>query len=73
MPPLSDFSLLAEGFAVSALIHGRIGFMGAHQDAVQRAVVLGIAMVCAGLDGAFDALISMAVHVIFLLCFGLRC
>ena len=36
--------------------------MGAHQDAVQGAVVLGIAVVSAGLDGAFNALVGMTVH-----------
>ena len=44
--------------------------MGTNQNAVQRAVVLGITMVSAGLNGAFDALVCMAVHFIFLLCFG---
>ena len=53
---------LAEGLAVGALVHGGIGFMGTHQDPVQGAVVLGIAVVCAGLNGAFDALIGMTIH-----------
>ena len=39
--------------------------MGAHQNLVQRAVVLGIAVVSAGLDGAFDALVCMTVHSSF--------
>ena len=55
-------SLLAEGLAVGALIHGGIGLMGAHQDAVQRAVVLVLTVVCALMDGAFDALIGVAFH-----------
>ena len=41
--------------------------MGAHLNLVQRAVVLGVAVVSAGLDGAFDALVCMAVHIEFLL------
>ena len=41
--------------------------MGAHQDLVQRAVVFGIAVIGAGLDGAFDALVCIAVHIHFLL------
>ena len=66
MPPREPLSL-AEGLAVGALIHGGIGFMGAHQDSVQRAVVCVVAVVCAGLDGAFDALIGLFVHAVFLL------
>jgi hypothetical protein len=59
--------LLAEGLAVSALIHGRVLLMGAHQDLVQRAVVLGVAVIGTGLNGAFDALVGVAVHDIDLL------
>ena len=44
--------------------------MGTHQNPVQRAVVLGIAVVSAGLDGAFDALVCMTVHKKNLLLFG---
>ena len=61
MPPLSGLSL-AEGLAVGALVHGGVGFVGAHQDPVQGAVVLGVAVICAGLNGAFDALVGMMVH-----------
>ena len=61
------FLLLAEGHAVGALVHGGVILMGTHQDAVQRAVVLGVAVIGAGLDGAFNALVGMAVHVRFLL------
>ena len=60
-------SLLAEGLAVGALVHGGVNFVGAHQDAVQRAVVLVLAVVCALMDGAFDALIGVATHNLFLL------
>ena len=41
--------------------------VGAHQNPVQGAVVLGVAVVSAGLDGAFNALVCMAVHSCFLL------
>ena len=41
--------------------------MGAHQDSIQGAVVFGIAVVSALLNGAFDALICLAAHVVFLL------
>ena len=44
--------------------------MGAHQDLIQRAVVLGVAVVSAGGDGAFDALVGIAVHLDYLLLFG---
>ena len=60
-------SALTEGLAVGALIHSRILLVGAHQNAVQRAVVCGVAMVCAGLDGAFDALVCVFVHGSYLL------
>lgn len=56
-----------EGFAVGALILGRIGFMGTNQNAVQRAVILVPAVICALLDGALDTLIGMSVHGHFLL------
>ena len=60
---------LAEGLAVSALILSGVCFVGAHQNAVQRAVVLAVAVVSAGLNGAFDALVSITVHSSFLLLF----
>ena len=34
-----------EGLAVRALVHGGVGLMGTHLDLVQRAVVLGVAVV----------------------------
>ena len=61
---------LAEGLAVGALVHGRICLVGTHQDLVQGAVVLIFAVVSAVLDGTFDALVCMTVHIIFLLLFG---
>ena len=64
--------LLAEGLAVGALIHGRICFVGTHQNLVQGAVVFGVAVIGAGLNGAFDALISMAIHSRFLLFIWVR-
>jgi hypothetical protein len=66
LPP-PDKSLLAEGLAVGALVHGRVGFMGAHHDAIQGTVVLGVAVIGALLNGAFDALIGMTIHGSFLL------
>ena len=59
--------LLAEGLAVGALIHGGVGLVGTNQDAIQRAVVLGIAMVGASLDGALNTFVGIAFHHDFLL------
>ena len=53
---------LAEGLAVSALILSRICLVGTHQNAVQRAVVLAVAVICAGLYGAFDTLVCIVIH-----------
>ena len=58
---------LPEGFAVGALIHRRVAFVGAHMDLLQRAVVLIFAVVGAGTDGAFNALVDVIVHIEFLL------
>mgnify|MGYP003309930045 CR=1 FL=1 len=69
LPPLRGLSL-AEGLAVGALVHSRICLVGTHQDLVQGAVILILAVVSAGLDGAFDALVCMTVHNLFLLLFG---
>jgi hypothetical protein len=41
--------------------------MGTYQDALQRAVICFIAMVCTLMNGALDALIGIAVHGSFLL------
>ena len=59
--------LLTEGLAVGALILRGIAFMGAHQNAVQRAVVLAVAVVCTLLNGAFDTLVCIVIHNSFLL------
>ena len=66
MPPLWGL-LLAEGLAVGALIHGGVLLVSTHQDAVQRAVVLAVAMVSALLHSTLNTLIGMAIHRIFLL------
>ena len=65
-PPLMGL-LSAERHTVGALVHGGVSLVGAHQNPVQGAVVLAVAVVGAGLNGAFDALVCMAVHVEFLL------
>ena len=64
---LSLVLLFAEALAVSTLILGGVSLVGAHQNPVQRAVVLMVAVVGAGLDGTFDALVCIAVHIVFLL------
>lgn len=61
------FLLSAEGHAVGALIHGGIGLMGADLDPIQRAVVLGFAVVGALMNGALHALVGMAAHNLYLL------
>ena len=60
VPPPS--LLFAEGLAVCALIHSGIQLVGAHQNPVQRAIVFGFAVMCAFLNGAFDALVCFAAH-----------
>jgi hypothetical protein len=68
IPPHESLLLfLPERLAVGALINSGICLVGAHQNLVQRAVVFSIAMVGAGLNGAFDALVCITVHVLFLL------
>ena len=62
-----DSLLLAEGLAVGALVLSGVCLMGTHQNTVQRTVVGIAAVVCALLDSTLDRLVSMAVHVIFLL------
>lgn len=54
--------LSAEGLAVGALIHGGVFFVGTHQNAVQRAVVLRVAVIGALLYGALYAFIGMTAH-----------
>ena len=54
--------LLAEGLAVGALVCSGIHLVGAHQNLIQRTVVLVTAVMGALLDGAFDALVGMTVH-----------
>ena len=36
--------------------------MGTHQNSIQRAVVLRVAVISTLLNGAFDALVCLAVH-----------
>ena len=62
--------LCPEGLAVGALVLGGVGFMGAHQDPVQRAVILGVAVIGAGLYSTFDTLVCMTIHNENLLLFG---
>ena len=68
--PGTALLLLAEGLAVGTLIHGGVHLMGAHQNLVQGAVVLTLAVVGTLLDRTLDALVGMAVHIDILLCIG---
>ena len=54
--------LSVEGHAVGALVHSGIALMGAHQNGIQGAVVLGSAVVGALIYGTFDALVGVTVH-----------
>ena len=65
--------LLAEGLAIGALIHGGVCLVGAHQDAIQRTIVLGITMVCALLDSTLNTLVGVTIHDSFLLRLNYSC
>ena len=65
MPPYSFLSLLTEGLAVSALILGGVGLMGAHQNPLQGAEVCILAVMLALLDSALNALVCMAIHRLY--------
>ena len=62
-----DKLFLAEGLAVSALVHSGVSLMGAHQDPLQRAVVGIVAVVGALRNGAGNALVGVTAHGSFLL------
>ena len=53
---------LTEGLAVGALVLGGICLVGTHQNTIQRAVVLAVAVVSTGLNGTLDALICVVIH-----------
>ena len=44
--------------------------MGAHQNAVQRAVVFAVAVVCTLLNGTLDGFVGMTIHNEILLLIG---
>ncbi len=54
--------LSAEGLAVGTLIHGGVALMSTNQNTLQSAVVAVSAVVCALMNGAFDALVSIGIH-----------
>ena len=55
-------SLPVEGHAVGALIHGGIALVGAHQNPIQGAVILTVAVVGALVHGALNGLVGMTIH-----------
>ena len=57
--------LLAEGLAVGALVSSGVSLVGAHEDPVQGTVVLVIAVIGTLLNGTLDALVSVAIHIVF--------
>jgi len=65
--PDSCYLLLAKGLAVGTLIGSGVCLMGAYQDPLQRAEVIGIAVISALGYGTLDALVGLAVHCSFLL------
>ena len=65
--------LLSEGHTVGALIHCGAGLVGAHQNLVQRAVILVLAVMCAVPDGTFDTLVGVVVHLKILLFIWFGC
>ena len=58
---------LTEGLAVGALILGGVYLVGTYQNAVQRTVVLAVAVVSALLNSTLNTLVCLAVHNSFLL------
>lgn len=50
-----------EGLAVCALVHRRIVFVRTDSDAVERTIIRGGAMICTLGNGAFNALVGLAV------------
>lgn len=61
-------SLQVKRLAVRALVHGRITFMSADQNGVERAVILIVAMMAAIVYRALDTLISLF-HFLITSCF----
>lgn len=53
---------LAEGLTIRALILSGVCFVGAYQNAVQRAVICITAVICALRYSTFDTLIGVTVH-----------
>ena len=60
---------VSEGLAVGALVHGGVCLVGTNQDAFQGAEVCILAVMGALCNGAFNALVCMAVHEFDLLFF----
>ena len=58
------------GLAVGALVHGRVGFMGAYQNPVQRAVVLLLTVVGALVHRTLNTFVGVTIHNCFLLLIG---
>ena len=58
-----DSLFFTEGLAVCALGYGRIGFMRAYQNMVQRTVILMVTVMSTLLDGTFNTLICVTFHM----------
>ena len=59
--------LLSERHTVGTLVHSGIHLMGTYHNAIQRTIVLALAMMGTLLDGTLNTLIG-TIHLIFLLC-----
>ena len=60
--PPQDPLFLTEGLAVCAGFHSGVCLVRAHKDSLQRAEIGIIAVICALLYSAFDALVCMTTH-----------
>jgi len=58
---------LAEGLTVGTLVLSGVCLMSAYQNAVQRAVVLTVAVIGALLNSTLNTLVCIAIHKSFLL------
>lgn len=54
--------LFAEGHTIGTLVNGRITLVGADQNTIQRTEIGITAVMCALGNGAFNALVSVAIH-----------
>ena len=61
--PREEALLPAEGLAIGTLVHGGVALVRTNQNTVQSAVVCVATVVGALMNGAFNALVSFAIHI----------